>query len=742
MPLITLPSRQARAQMTSSASVGGALSLAEAQRSAAQQLQATAPERGFFSLAGVQQFKASDAAQRKQAAQVELEKVNRAVSDTTNAILDAHDEYVAKTEQSRKLALSNKAYNRASQQLALEVGAINSEEFDELGNPLYKNMPTRVKQAADKIMSKQASEIGDMDAYADFKIKFQDLVNTSLDKTSFIAREKQSEFEKSQTFETINLTLKQAAEDDPSQIPNYEQRALNSLAEAFNAGIFDEAEFEAAAKGVKETALTVLAENDPVNAAKIIGGNLERTAKELAIPAEQLQEFLGVESLSFKGVDLGMSPQEMEKFRKLLNASVKTNFITSKKIESANEAALQRRQSEIFKVSNLRARAGELTEKELVNLEEELSASQFEQVRQNYNKATEKAREEQAINMQINQSLLQNGSTYQFSKKQIQNHYDTLVQDLAFELGRAPTLTEKAEVASLYSRPISSLDSEIEYSALKGSSEASEDAVRAYLELESAGTPPDVSKATVDFIADVENRVKNLNVPAQIAIQEARDAMEAAKDANLREMAGVFNNMDEFKGTEYMDTAADSLDIDSDQMAPEVGLLFKKIARERFLTTGDEDVAKSAAAKIMNRTHGMSTVNNPDGEYMLHAPEKLLPGITAEQFKEDLNRQARVVKKDAEDLQLISGTFTRGLFTKINGEQIEVPRYLVGKRVVLEDGNTIIAPTLNDNGEPLYYIPDLDFLLAEEDQSELLQRLSEEDAALEGRPVNPDLGPL
>jgi predicted chitinase len=536
---------------------------------------------------------------------------------------------------------------------------------DEHGNPTFTTLVDDIGNIGKGISDNISGKMLDPEVATRFKNDFSNYISNQQVLGLKKARNQQISFSRASLDTGLGTLLKQGGSDSPDNINLYEGQAIDLLNESLNAGFISPEEHASKRDdfliAVREANLQNTITEDPAKAKGLLDNNT----------AEQL----------------GVTTKSKAKLDKILDSKIRSDEIEAKKAKRALEKDAKDRQNLIAEDLEKRIEAGALREDELLQQEGNLSPKTFSKLKKKYIRDF-RARNKEAIKMSaISEAITNEEDISQFTKKDITNHYSALVEAQGSLQGKPSSLQQKAAIAMSYKDTVvAPLAKELDSSLLSGTkNESLSDAVLAYTYLrDRKGETLESRELTKESVAIAEY-AELLNERANMTLSEgvfkARESiLEGKKDPIKQERSKEFNKLDDFKGEELFETAADNLPgaenlfFINKKVDDDTALLYKKLVQEEYVRTGDIAAAKEIAGKQMGKSHGVSTINGEEEVYMFAPPEKFFPvGTTSEDIRNvletDLTGAALPEGVNVDQVEVYSDFNTRGLFrTRINPE--------------------------------------------------------------------------
>lgn len=615
-------------------------------------------------------------------------RVGQLAAEVGAAVSKVGQDYFEQSKRAHQSAVYTNAMNKATTEFAQLEQERLQRITDENGNPTYDTLSDDIAQIGRDVAGRVGGSIMDAEASAKFQNQFSSYIANRQLNGLKTARKQQIDFGRASLSKGLETISQQALNDDISNIGIYEGNARQILDDNLEAGIISASDHQrqvsAFEKGIRQQSISNLIETDPSRAASILQGD----ASSLGIPEEEKTNLSNV-----------------------LQAKVRSDQIESIKVAKAQKIMAQNDQAQRVESIETAIDAGVMREDELLRQKPSLPDNVFKDLSKRFvNKAVKRAKEVQRIDA-ISQDIAENRVPITANTADLNTIYNSEVdRRLALDPNQQNIkMTDKARVVASIKREVPQFTKELNSVLLYGDSSGIEEAVAGYNYLKEKGINlQKLSKDSEAIAESISFYRGRLDLPIEEAVNRSREAIMGVDDEAKKLRDKDFNKLDSFKVSNIKETTKDALDLDGFLFGigdTKVTLsstdTFRRLAKEAYRTTGDEELATQIASSQMNKTYGVSQVTNED-TFMFAPPEKMYPDITPDELRADLEQTFPEI---SEGLGISSDSLTNTLIVEGTKDgqptKIQVATYAVTQ---LKDG--IRVPVVDENGEVVRWMPD------------------------------------
>lgn len=625
--------------------------------------------------------------------QTDVAAISRDVGNFVSAQGRQYFEQAKRASQAGQLSnsISNATLTFKKAQMERE-----SRITDENGNPLYDSLVDDIGTIGKTIAEEEASKILDPQLRARFKNQFSQYVTNQQITSLRTARNQQLDFSKSSLDKGLTALLQQGADDNAENIASYEAQAQDILNDATSGGVI----------GMEERNAKVAQFQSALRNAVYTRMIDQQTAKAHEI-------------LQNSADSLGISESEKDSLAKILGAKVQADKLEVVKAKEADERDRLTSQATLAEEIEKRIEADAIRPDEFLKLQPSLNAETFKSLSKKFTAEATKRAKANRTALEISRSLSTGASLEDFSKKDVERHFNQAVETKVLREGRAVTLEEKAKIATAYKTQLPSFAKEINTSLLSGNPERAKEAVSAYTYIRDRGANTldtsgikgnsALSSDAVAIAEYAELLVERTNVPLADAITMARDRVTESKDPIRKELTTKFRKESAFRTENLEETINDNFGVEgffgsNIAVDQETLATYQAVASEMYVKLGgDADAAAKAAAGVMKSSHGVSTVSGKE-TFMFNPPEKAFPEMSSEEMRNILLQEVRdsiPADVDLESVSISADEKTAGYAVRTeNGQVKTVPTWLVTYEKEV-GGVTMKVPLINEQSGQL-----------------------------------------
>lgn len=628
-------------------------------------------------------------------------------------------QYFEETKRAHQSAVLSNLMNDATLEFMKQKQQRVNTVLDKNGNPTFTSLTQDVGKIGDTLAEKFTKGIQDIEVADMFRSKFKDFTVRQQVSSLGVARTQQIGFARASLDKGLEALNNQAISDDFSNIETYLGQGAEAINNALTTGVISPAE--------RDRKL-----NEFMTVTKI--GSYQNLISSNPAAAESV--------LSESSETLGISDSQHAKLIKSLEAKVTSDMIEAKKAQAVQDTLRLTRQAQLAQEVETAIETDSLREDELLRLEDQVDPEAFEKLKSKFVDSSIKHAKVRESQDQISSSIAAGRSVKDFSPAVVDKHYDSMVNDLHAQQGQAPSLQQKAQLVTAYKGKVRAFAKEINTSILSGSAEAAADAVSAYTFVRDRGSDALSGNSFTNDAQAVATMAETLNERGGVALTEAvtmaREAIVAGKDdIVLKQRNKEFNKLSAFKADNVRDSLADDVGAEgffggNKPVSDESVNTYVSFVRDMYQRTGDEDAARAAAADMMNRTHGLSTINGEE-TYMFSPPEKMFPELTATQLRESLMNDVAPLLPEGADVngvKVVPDIQTRGKFfgdKEIVSYAVAVPKDIGGVMVDM--------PLVGPDGSLIRWMPDASHARSQaaKNRVEIIENAKQEDVNLRAR---------
>jgi hypothetical protein len=614
-------------------------------------------------------------------------------------------EYWEQSKRTHQTAVLTNSISDATIEYEKAIMDRKQQVVDKNGNPTFTTLGEDVRKIGEDIREKIASKIIDPEVASRFRNDFTQFTTSKQISAMKAARRQQISFAKVSLDNGLGALLKQGVNDtDPDNLTTYETQGHKLLDDALAGGLVSTEEH------------TILKDQFSVSLRE---GMLEgQIQADTPAAASMLQS---------EAKELGISEESKANLDKQLEAKVGSDILEAEKVAQQAQRDQQQNRANLAREIEDRIAADAIREDELLRQEKNLSPSAFKKLKKEMVKRTEQRRKEEKKLDKISTAIDNGDNILDVPASAINEHYKREVERQATMTGRKTSLFEKAQLASVYGRSVTSFARELNGAIINGDVENAQDIISAYTYLNDRN-----SRAIEGNILNNKNEAVVTLAKTLVdaagkdpikALAQARERLENQTPERVGELRKEFNKMDEFSFRELEETTADAVGAESyfvfnEEVSIEAQENFRDLTREAYLITGDIDSAKEMAANQMNRTHGITNFNGQE-TYMFAPPEKLFPGLPVEDITKSFQSEITQLlgpNVNFEDVKIVGDDVTKRNFS-----------YAVTQKKIV-DGIELEVMVQDDKGANLRWIPDLPGIqesIAQRKQEEALGREQE-----------------
>lgn len=631
-------------------------------------------------------------------------------------LINESNRYFAETEAATRSAVYSNAVNSAKVTFEKLLQERQANMIDKNGNPTYASYTQDVAKIGNDIKTKTMNNITDRAAAAQFAANFDSYIANQQIKSMRVARNAQLDFSRSSLESNYNAAKQSVANDSIDNVAEYEAQVNEMVQTAVKGGVISEedgtrlsSEFS---NNARVSAMEYTIKNDSARAAEILAGTDAQS--------------------------LGVSEDQKKALEATLTAKVASDAKQALEIEDTLKRDMKNQQLQLKESIENRIQAGAIREDELLAETKNLAPAVANELKAKHIEATIKQEKVRTKLNEISEALGNGQSVEDFSTKDVDEHYNRLVEGL----GDNAPLSAKAEVANAYGRKMGVFARELNTSVISGSIQNAGEALAAYTYIrdrEGKALEGNIfTNKARDIMEYSELLVERGGVSPTEALAISRekvlDSNNEIKDARARE----FRAMSEFKGANLQATTADDLDAENffgrnKAVEEQSAITYKSFVEDAYRSTGDLDAAKKIAKTRMDKTHGLSSFNGEE-TYMYAAPEKMFPNVPVSRMKADLQNSLASVGElpvDASKIQIVGDNLTRGNYVpyrdSMTGKISSKELVSYALEYTTEDG--VKLPLLNpETGELMRWYPEVQNI-QESIRQEKISSAAEQDAA-------------
>ncbi len=551
----------------------------------------------------------------------EYESVSRQQLQATFQQADAIQAQGVEVSRQEQLALQAKALydkgkqaendalvqNRLSEAYTAFLGhkaVRETQVIDKDGNPTSSSLVSDLNTIGNTLKESIGRTIKDPVAAAQFRTQFDDyLLKQSISAYSK-ANEQQTAFAEKSLNLSLNSLLKQAGQDDLSQVKTYENQAISYLNNAVNSGLITAQQRDAQVADFTTS--------------------LREASIEHAVRTDRTQ---GAAIADTSAEKLGISKEKKEQFDNIYEAALKEDE------RRANQAFEMQSIDQKVEVANLyedalvKIKSGVFREDDLVAAKDKVSPEMYKDLEANFLTANGQREAEMTVMSEIADKVTTGQSLNNYTDKELDKFYEYTVKKYEDQKGEPATLAEKARLANSLPEHIKDFEKELKATTLAGDPAKAKDIMEAYTYLKDtkSKTLNEVGNQSTHVLEHAAVLMKNGGLSAESAYKQAIEVYKntdtVVRNANVK----AFQDEDAFTVDNISETTSDTLEgaegtfgknyVDEDTVRA-----FRQLAASNYAIYGDKETALQYAKANLEKTHGVSTVNG-DSQYMFAPPE-------------------------------------------------------------------------------------------------------------------------
>jgi hypothetical protein len=640
-----------------------------------------------------------------------------ALERTSQLIIREGERFFEESKAAHQNALYNNLMNEA--RLAFASGKMKREEqiTDEDGNPSFMNLPRDVKSLGDAIQEEINGRVIDPEVANKFNIEWNSFVTSQQISSMKTARSQRTTYVRSSIDDGLSSILEAAQVDNLDNLPIYEGQANQLLDDFFVSGALSEEEYRELKQNYPQVLRKKMLQNeiekDPIQINSMI---IESTPEELGVTSEDKKQL-----------------EEQAK------AKISSDKIEAEKAANAIEIEQKNQQALLAQEIDKRIEADAIREDEILKLEDRLDANTAAKLKRKAIQASEKRAKSRRINLEISTQLATGGDLSVYSDSQIDNHYKAAVETRELISGQPLSLSDQAEIAVTYNRPIKEFERDLESALQYGDLETAADAVGAYTYGRDRNSKAvhNVNKDHIAIATLAEQYIERSNLDPKEAVRRARETVLDKNDPVRKQRESEWKDIVKSGGAFWFtgpygdyrpdaleETMSSNLDIESaflrrnPAIQDDIKIAYKDMVKDAYLRTGDMRVAEDIANDQIMKTHGITEING-EREFVYNPIERDFneAGISTETVRNDLNNSLREVFGEDTDVsryKIYADEKTRGFTTRFvhpeTGDIMsrEIQSYYVTQEIESPSGVPYQVPVLDPNtGELMRYTPDL-----------------------------------
>ena len=583
--------------------------------------------------------------------------IGRQTQALGQAVTSAGADLSRVADQAFKQAIYSRALNQATRKFNDSYIKRVQQRLDENGNPTFHTLVDDTGKLGKEALDEALGNISDPVVKSKLTSNFNNYVTNRQLLAQTSARKQQIEFTRAGLFEGIDGLKQQAFEDDPVNAPQYKSDINDMIESGLATGALSPLE----ASKIKESAMEEInvrhledsVRDDPLNTLTVLQAS--------------------------KPTDLGISEGSHDRLIFQAQKEVNQQQKILEKQRADEERILKEKQS---------LAAGEL---EIGVIESSVGQSEIEQA---FSRGT--INEKQKIDLikkvvrrdvterrkqksfkEISDAIDNGLPLTRFSSSKINNHYQQRVDELTDpETGQPASILEKAKIASSYKAPVVAFAKEVSFGLQNGTDEQAIQAARAYQFVSQrqplAVDTPSISKESKAIAATYTALSEGSKISDQEAIRIARRQVLEKDNEIIKSRSdevskiGDFNEDLEDTVKQMFDTNKGFIDFpggEADSVSQEAMQTFKRLFRTAYIETGDKDAAIEFVRNETASLYGPSKVNGPNSEIMFLPPEKLYPGVSSEDIRQEIITEAESLDLpdgvSPQDVKITSDTLSR-----------------------------------------------------------------------------------